>query len=69
MPPGDKFNSIYWNISHILAMIFTTPIKHDEGLIMFYVARFRRDHIKRTGDIHDFEDTISSNEMEIEQIL
>ena len=69
IPPGGKFESIYAHFSPFLALICMAATRTACGGAIHDIVKFRRDSNKKTGDIHDFLDTVSLNEIGIEQFL
>ena len=69
MPPGGDFQSFHGNFSPVLALVLTKATRSGPGLGMYDAVQFQIDLNERTGDIHNFVETVSLNEIEIEQNL
>ena len=66
MPPGGKFKSIYINFSPVLVLICMKATRIDNGVATHDVVKFQRDRDTITGDIRNFVDTVSVNEIKTE---
>ena len=69
MPPGGKSKSIFLIFSPVQALISMKVTRTSHRVAIHDVVKFQHYPDKITGDIHYFVDTVSLNEMEIEQSL
>ena len=69
MPPGGDFRSNYVNFSAVETWNCIKATRLGCGLTMHDVVKFQGDLDEITGDIRDFVDTVSANEMEVEYNL
>ena len=66
MPPGGDLKPIYVNFSAVETLNCMKATRFECGLAAQYVVKFQRDRDEIMGNICDFVNTVSVNEMELE---